>query len=527
MIKRTTDEAGPSHQEKQSKPKKIRPPPFKLPIIQDAPRSSIIRKVCKQPLIDFKKVYETGYEGEPGVFIDWVRDYSNRPGTLTAMLGLYRTAFNSGIGNAPLRYYNNLHACSRSLYLHIVNNVAPAGASVKLSLDFAAPKGSPDYLKALMPILTGPGGRVYPNLIDISSFYNLEEAEIKQQRFEFLTLVCHSDGELPETAQAGATFKPIMWFDGKRKYKMVEIPPYTPKPLPEEVEEALESEKEDSPEPELTGRTTKSGRTSVPNYAVLQPRRLVNTQEEEASPSSSPPPPIFDTTGLPLIEDETCRQAVQRICEQQLIDFGELEEPDGLEGEPGVFIKWERVNRLPPSTFYAMLGLAASTTRKGIGDAPTEYFGNLYRCAGHLHKHILKNVAPAGAGVKLSLDFAAPKGSPDYLKALMPVVTGGKIVPKFADISAFYTLDDEMKHQRRFEFLTLVCYAEGELSECAQEGAITNITMWIDGVKTTQLIKIPDYVFREKEESPAPEPRTTKSGKAVPNYKSLFKTGGA
>jgi hypothetical protein len=224
---------------------------------------------------------------------------------------------------------------------------------------------------------------------------------------------------------------------------------------------------------------------------------------------------------LSTIEDERIRRTVKRISLQPLIDFGD---DVVVENESSVYIRWTHAVRESCPTMHAILGLANSSNR-GIGDAPSHYYRGLRHCAQGVYRHIQINIAPPDDSIELSLDFAAPPNSPEYLKAIMPIVSrppNRKITKFTANVAPFYSLDDETKRQRRFEFLTLLCYSEGELPLEAQEGAVANVTYWINGEKTTAAIEIPEYIPGEKEPSPELE-RTTQCGKVVPNYKCFYR----
>ncbi len=121
------------------------------------------------------------------------------------------------------------------------------------------------------------------------------------------------------------------------------------------------------------------------------------------------------------------------------------------------------------------------------------YFKNLYECAFRLWKYILNNIAPPGAGIKVSLDFAAPVFSPDEVRAIMPVLGSrpGKFCPEYADITYFAGLKDAVKRERRQQMLQLVCLSRGALSPCCEQGAVANVTMWIDGVKRIVQMELP------------------------------------
>ncbi len=197
-----------------------------------------------------------------------------------------------------------------------------------------------------------------------------------------------------------------------------------------------------------------------------------------------------DVLSLPEIECKFCRIAVPRIASQSLVNFGKHIK---IPGQHGTFINWSSVRNESPVTLWSMIGLVNSRNNKGISKAPLYFYQNVHKCVRRVWLYILDNVAPRGAHIRLSLDFAAPVFSPREIKEIMPVVTStpGNRCPEYADISIFKKLDDKTKKERRQQFLTLICLSRGALSPCCEQGAVANVTMWINGVKRIVQIELP------------------------------------
>jgi hypothetical protein len=190
-----------------------------------------------------------------------------------------------------------------------------------------------------------------------------------------------------------------------------------------------------------------------------------------------------------IAAEKIARAVVARMALQDLIAFGPMEDRESKK-----VIEWRSIGYNRPATLNSMLGLYNSKLNKCIGDPPKRFFQDLHRCASGVYRHLL-TVFGADVSIELSLDFAAPVGSPSSIKEIMPVVTataGSRLnFPREADVAIFFNLSADEKQKRRRQFLELVYLSNGMLPCTAVPGSVVTLKLIVDGERrefTTEMV---------------------------------------
>jgi len=186
---------------------------------------------------------------------------------------------------------------------------------------------------------------------------------------------------------------------------------------------------------------------------------------------------------------------VDRIAGQDLTGCGPLIEERGSRK----VVKWKCTEYERPDCITRPIGLYKSKENRWIGDFLNKFSWNLNKCATGLYRELILHF-DKGVLLELDLSFAAPFGSPEDVKALMPTVArdirNRKRFPQEADISLFHALSVKEKKRRRKKFLELIFLSDGTLPPVAMPGSIVSLRVLVDGIEKDIVTEMPNWQSR-------------------------------